>query len=98
MRIVRSFTLPYPCAILIFENHVIKIKEVTLMKTEKCCEELQRIEPGRIISIDCNKITAKAEDKIIELLSVDPIPKEMTTVKYIHPPSKYIVQHDISFD
>jgi methionyl-tRNA formyltransferase len=98
MKIVRSFTLPFPCANLIFDNYVIKIKEVTLMKTEKYCEDLQRIEPGRIISIDCSKITAKAGDKIIELLSIDPLPKEMTKAKYIHPPSKYIMQHDIKFD
>ena len=68
------------------------------MKTDKSYEDLQRIEPGRIISIDSRKITAKAGDKIIELLSIDPLPKEMTTAKYIHPPSKYIMQHDIKFD
>ena len=98
MKIVRSFTLPYPCANLIFDKYVIKIKEVTLMKTEKFGEDLQRIEPGRIISFDSSKITVKTGDKIIELLSIDPIPKEMTTAKYIHPPSKYIMQHDIKFD
>ena len=69
MKIVRSFTLPYPCANLIFDKYVIKIKEVTLMKTEKFGEDLQRIEPGRIISFDSSKITVKTGDKIIELLS-----------------------------
>ncbi len=97
IKLVRSFTLPYPCANLIFNKHVIKIKKVTVIKTEKSSEDLQRIEPGRIISVDSSKITAKAGDNIIELFSIDPLPKEMTTAQYIHPPSKYIMQYDLEF-
>ena len=98
MKLVRSFTFLYPCANLIYDKYVIKIKEATLMNTEKYYGNLQRAGPGRIISIDSKKITAKAGDKIIELLSIDPLPIEMTTAKYIHPPSKYIMQHNIKFD
>jgi len=36
-------------------------------------------------------------DKIIELLSNNPLTKEMTATKYIHPPSKYIMPNDIKF-
>jgi len=96
-KLVQSFMLPYPCANLIFNKHIIKIKKVTVIKTEKSSEDLQRIEPGRIISVDSSKITAKAGDKLIELLSIGLLPKEMTTAKYIDPPSKYIMQYDLKF-
>ena len=98
IKIVHSFTLPYPCANLIYEKYVIKIKEVNYIKTNKTYEEIQRIEPGKILSIDNNSLTVKAGDKIIELLSIDPMPGEMTLAQYIHPPSMYIMQYGIKFD
>lgn len=98
IKTVRSFALPYPCANLIFDNFVIKIKKVALAKTDKYLEDLKRIEPGSIISIESKKITVKAGDVIIELFSIEPLPKVMTLAKYIHPPSKYIMQNDIKFD
>ena len=68
------------------------------MFTNQSYEEIQRIEPGKILSIDNNSLTVKAGDKIIELLSIDPIPGEMTLAQYIHPPSMYIMQYGIKFD
>ena len=98
LKIVRSFTLPYPCANLIFENYIIKIKEVAIVKTEKSYEELKRIEPGKIISIENKKIIVKVSDEIISLSIIDSLPKEMLLAQYIHPPSKYIMENDIKFN
>tara|TARA_B100000787_G_C16169331_1_gene285579 strand:- start:586 stop:1536 length:951 start_codon:yes stop_codon:yes gene_type:complete len=98
LKIVRSFTLPYPCANLIFENYIIKIKEVAIVKTEKSYEDLKRIEPGKIISIENKKIIVKVSDEIISLSSIDSLPKEMLLAQYIHPPSKYIMKNDIKFN
>ena len=49
IRIVRSFIHPYPCANLIFREHLIKIEKAKVLKTALRTEELKRIEPGGII-------------------------------------------------
>ena len=95
MKIVRSFTLPFPCANLIFEKNTIKIERAKLVETEMRSSVLQRIEPGRIINIEGNKIIVKTDDELIELVCADQIPKGLVAANYIHPPSKYIQKHYI---
>ena len=52
IRIVRSFTLPYPCANLIWKKHTIKIEKAKVVNTTLNAKELKRIEPGKIISAE----------------------------------------------
>ena len=61
-------------------------------------EELNRIEPGKIISAEDNTINIKVDDEIMELVCIDPIPDELLSAKYIHPPSMYINKHNIRFN
>jgi methionyl-tRNA formyltransferase len=49
IRTVRSFTLPYPCANLIFKNKIIKIVSAKRAPVDMSFEQLQRIEPGKRI-------------------------------------------------
>ncbi|MBI2664013.1 methionyl-tRNA formyltransferase [Candidatus Woesearchaeota archaeon] len=84
-RTVRSYTKPYPCAKLIFEDYAISIISA---KTAEASPESKRMEPGKIISIKGNKITAKADDAIIEL-EAEKIPEKLLKAKYIYPPTKY---------
>ena len=90
LRIVRSFSTPYPCAKLIFGNRIIKVAKAAIAKTGMPAEEVQRAEPGRIISVKGRKITAKCDDRIIELESTEPLPEEIAEAEYIHPPTKYL--------
>lgn len=94
IRIVRSFTVPYPCASLIFRNYIIKVEKAKVVKTVLGAEALQRIEPGKIISAKENRLIVKVDDKLIELFCVSDIPHELLLAKYIHPPSKYIKEHE----
>ena len=98
IRIVRSFTLPYPCAKLLFREHIIKIEKAKVLKTALHTEELKRIEPGKIISAEDNIINIKVDDEIMELVCIDLIPDELLSVKYIHPPSLYINKYNINSD
>jgi len=98
IRIVRSFTLPYPCANLIFRQHTIKIKKAKVVKTALQAEELKRIEPGKIINAEDNTIIIKVDNEIIELVCLAQIPDELLSAKYIYPPSMYINKHNIRFD
>jgi len=98
IRIVRSFTLPYPCANLIFRTHTLKIKKAKVVKTALQAEELKRIEPGKIINAEENRIIVKVDNELIELVCLAQIPDELLSAKYIHPPSMYINKHNIRFD
>ena len=98
IRIVRSFTLPYPCANLIFRTHTLKIKKAKVVKTVLQAEELKRIEPGKIINAEENRIIVKVDNELIELVCLAQIPDELLSAKYIHPPSMYINNHNIRFD
>ena len=98
IRIVRSFTLPYPCANLIFRTHTLKIKKAKVIKTALQVEELKRIEPGKIINAEKNRIIVKVDNELIELVCLAQIPDELLSAKYIHPPSMYINKHNIRFD
>lgn len=90
MRIVRSFSQPYPCAKLIFENRAIKISNASIAQTSLSNEEVQQTEPGKIISAEGKHIKVKADDGIIDLESTAPLPENLAKAKYIHPPSKYL--------
>ena len=58
-------------------------------------EQLQRIEPGKIISIDNNKaIKVKADDGIISLECLEKLPDELLIATYIHPPSNYFADYN----
>jgi len=98
IRIVRSFTLPYPCANLIFRKHTIKIEKAKVVKTALQAKELKRIEPGKIISAEENRIIVKVDNEIIELVCLNQIPDELLSANYIYPPSMYISKHNIEFD
>lgn len=91
-RIVRSFTLPYPGANLIFEKHVVKITGVSTVKNKAGGQGVERLEQGRILMIKGNKIQIKVEGGIVELTAKDSIPGLLKKAKYIHPPSKYILK------
>lgn len=92
VRTVRSFTFPYPCANLIFENHVIKIVHASLAPIKIAPNQLQRIEPGKIICVNKNTIRVKVDDGIVNLECSGEIPDRLLKTKYIHPPSKYLMK------
>jgi len=97
IRIVHSFTLPYPCAVLIIKKYIIKIKDAIIVKTPLDSKEIRRIEPGKIISVSGKNLKVKADNKIIELICVDKFPIDLLSLKYIYPPSKYIVEYNLDF-
>ena len=98
IRIVRSFTSPYPCANLIFKSSIIKIQDAIIVKTNLTPEEKQRIEPGKIIRIEKKILNVKVDDEIIQLITLKKIPDQLFTIKYIHPPSNYFHEHNIVFE
>ncbi len=97
-RLVKSFSLPYSCANLIFRNEVIKITDINILVSVLDDEELRRIEPGRIIKAGGNKITVKVDDQLVELISLLPLSKQLLESKYIHPPTTYFQKYKLGIN
>lgn len=93
VRTVRSFTLPYPCAMLLFDQYALHVVQASLAPTVFLLEESQRIEPGKIIQKSGNIIRVKAIDQIVDLTCQEPLPTSLLSAKYIHPPTKYLVEY-----
>ncbi|VVB78747.1 Methionyl-tRNA formyltransferase [uncultured archaeon] len=94
-RLVRSYSPPYPCASLVFENNIFPISNVSTFNSGLSNEELKRLEPGRIISIENKRIRVKVDDVIADLESTVKIPEDLKDKKYIFPPSKYLSKYSI---
>jgi len=94
VRTVLSFAPPYPCARLIFGGHLIKIVDASIARLNLTNDELQRMEPGKVISARGNKIRVKAADQLVDLVLESNPPLELLAAKYIHPPSKYLSGSD----
>ena len=94
VQLVKSFNEPYECAVLLYNNHMVRIKDAEIAPYLGEREEIQRLEPGKIISIESGCIKVKTADEIIQLETKEP--EEMGDVgfgKYIYPPAKYIIDH-----
>lgn len=89
-RTVRSFSPPYPAAILIFEKHLLRIVSAAPARTDLKLEDVQRMEPGKIRSVEGRLIRVKAEDGLIDLECLEEVPASLLKAKYIHPPAKYL--------
>ena len=102
LRTVQSFTLPYSCAMILFEKQIIRIANAGLSKTYNALplSEIQRIEHGTILKIAENIIWVKADDAIVRLESINQVPALLNEKKYIHPPTKYFISwgDDLSHD
>jgi len=97
LRIVRSFSQPYPCAKLIFGKHAIDISNASIAQTNLSNLELKRIEPGKIITIKEKLIKVKVDDAIVNLESTTKIPSDLLKEVYISPPTKYITEWPKNF-
>lgn len=92
IRMVCSFTCPYPCANLVFRNRLIKIVSATLADIYLKPDEMQRLEPGRVLSADGKVIRVKVDDAIVDLVCKEAVPASLCKASYIHPPTMYLLK------
>jgi methionyl-tRNA formyltransferase len=95
LAIVRSFTLPYPCATFIFETTLFHVVSGEL---SYIIEPIENIEPGKIFSVDTNYIEIKTADKVVKLRTLENLIPIIGTNKYIHSPTKYILKNPNKFE
>jgi methionyl-tRNA formyltransferase len=92
LRTVRSFTLPYPCALVLYNKTILHVVKASIAQTELTNQTIQRMEPGRVIRVNGTRILVKSIDKVIELTCQESIPVELIENKYIYPPTMYLVE------
>ncbi len=87
-RLIRSYTVPYPCAKLLYDFYELPICKIT--KIKKNTREIKRIEQGKVIDIFDGRIRVKIDDCIAELELMTDVPIGIEKGSYIHPPTKYL--------
>ncbi len=92
LRIVRSYAPPYPGANLVYEDRVIKVSGAAVAETtpRMSPDQLQRLEPGRILSINGSTLRVKVDDALMDLECQGHLPDLMRDARHIHPPTKYM--------
>lgn len=90
-RLIRSFSYPYPCAKLIYKTDSIKISSFGSIKYND--ENTIRLMHGEILKIIDRSLFIKADDGVIELISLYDLPDSIKEAKFISPPGKYLMEY-----
>ncbi len=90
INLVRSYSLPYPCAVLILSaNEVLRIEQAYPVELNHN-ELIQNKEPGLIMSVKGKEIIFKSMDGLIRLVATSAFSVKANRQKYIYSPLKYI--------
>jgi methionyl-tRNA formyltransferase len=92
VRTVRSYAPPYPGAILLWKDFVLRVKQANLDSLDYTRDEVQRMENGRICHQSENSLFMKSEDSLVKLDFTKPLPAELASAKHIFPPTYYLSQ------
>ena len=92
LRVVCSFSPPYPCANLVFENNVLKITAARA-RTDFDGPSSAYLEHGMITAVSGQTFAFKAEDGIVEVECRDALPARIKPGARLHPPMHYLAVH-----
>ena len=90
-RLISSFSYPYPCAKLIYKTDSIKISSFGCIKYND--KNIIRLMHGEILKIIDKSLFIKADDGVIELISLFDLPNSIKEAKFINPPGKYLMEY-----
>lgn len=93
IRIVQSFTVPYPCAKILFGRHTLPVIKAHAVSGSLPPSLTARLEPGRIINVEGRTIAVKAADGLLECTLGVTVPEELQNAEHIYPPTYYVSQH-----
>ena len=92
VRTVRSYAPPYPGAILLWKDSVLRVKQAKVDSLEYTSDEVQRMENGRICHLSESTLFMKSEDSLVKFDFTQPLPPALVSAKHIHPPTYYLSQ------
>lgn len=93
VRTVRSFTKPYPGAILLFDCEVVKIFSAEPCDALFDAGLIRRTEPGRVLRTEEKRLALMVGDGALWLESDAALPPALRAAKHVHPPLLYGVKH-----
>ena len=88
--LTNSFLPPYPGAILIYENYILRVKSVVAKKQVN----LASTEIGKILNINANSLTTRCADKIIQINFIKNY-KIKKKNNYIYDPAQYVLKYNM---
>lgn len=94
--IIQSFSDPYPCARLIVDDFSVRVININV-QTCSDNEDMEALEPGKIIRVENHSLTLKVGDGIVKLVCHEYLENLLKGKKYIYPPTYYVrlfpIQH-----
>lgn len=92
LALIRSFSEPYPCATVLFEDKLLHV-----LFGEKIEPDLHTPisyhEPGNVVQVEGHLLSIKSANTILRLRLKQNVEEILGSSRYIHPPSKYLVKH-----
>ena len=92
LALIRSFADPYPCASFILEICHFNVLNGEMVDSEFYVP-LQYLEPGHVIKLDGYFLHIKSSNKVLKLRLKQNIEQILGSIKYIHPPGKYLANY-----
>lgn len=92
LRLIKSFAVPYPCALLVYEDNVYHITHGRLLSRQEAPDDISDLEPGKVLKTAEHSIQFRCADSAVEVTTREPLTAQAARQKYIFPPSKYF--HD----
>lgn len=92
LALIRSFSEPYPCATILFEDHIFHVLSGEKAELE-FSTPISFLEPGNIVQLDGCFLSIKSASIILRLQLKQNVEEILGSSRYIHPPSKYLLKY-----
>jgi methionyl-tRNA formyltransferase len=92
LALIRSFSEPYPCATILFEDHLLHVLSGERIEPQ-LNTPISYLEPGNVVGVEGYFLSVKSASTILRLRLKQNVEEMLGSSRYIHPPSKYLVRH-----
>ena len=92
LALIRSFSEPFPCATILFEDHLLQVLSGESVEPF-LYTPIAYLEPGKVIRVEGCFLEVKSASTILRLLLNQNAEQILGSTRYIHPPSKYLASN-----
>jgi methionyl-tRNA formyltransferase len=92
LALIRSFSEPYPCATILFEDHLLHILSGEKIEPQ-LLTPIAYLEPGKVVRVEDCFLEVKSASTILRLRLNQNAEQILGSTRYIHPPSKYLARN-----
>ncbi len=91
--LVKSFTEPFSYAMICNQDKVLYITDAYKTPKEALPNNVDNIEPGKILYMEEKLLRVKTSDSVVDFLLLDKLDSKIKMQKYLHPPIKYLIEN-----